>query len=110
MINTIDDLLRLAAEAGCSEPEKCREVLQRASFAQRSPVAELLDSQLVREADFLKNLAAELDIPWREESEVAPIEHVREKFPARLALGQLVIPESAIEGGEMRLLTFDPFD
>ncbi|MFZ9965091.1 MAG: GspE/PulE family protein [Terrimicrobiaceae bacterium] len=110
MINTIDDLLRLATEAGCAEPEKCREVLQRASFAQRSPVAALLDSQLVREPDFLKNLAAELDIPWREESEVTPIEHVREKFPARLALGQLVIPESAIEGGEMRLLTFDPFD
>ena len=110
MINTIDDLLRLATENGCSEPEKCREVLQRASFAQRSPVAALLDSQLVREPDFLKNLAAELDIPWREESEVTPIEHVREKFPARLALGQLVIPESAIEGGEMRLLTFDPLD
>ena len=110
MINTIDDLLRLAAEAGCAEPEKCREVLKRASFAQRSPVAALLDSQLVREPDFLKNLAAELDIPWREESEVTPIEQVREKFPARLALGQLVIPESAIEGGEMRLLTFDPLD
>ena len=110
MINTIDDLLRLATENGCSEPEKCREVLQRASFAQRSPVAALLDSQLVREPDFLKNLAAELDIPWREESEVTPIEQVREKFPARLALGQLVIPESAIEGGEMRLLTFDPLD
>jgi type II secretory ATPase GspE/PulE/Tfp pilus assembly ATPase PilB-like protein len=110
MINTIDDLLRLATENGCSEPEKCREVLQRASFAQRSPVAALLDSKLVREPDFLKNLAAELDIPWREESEVTPIEHVRKKFPARLALGQLVIPESAIEGGEMRLLTFDPLD
>ena len=110
MINTIDDLLRLATENGCSEPEKCREVLQRASFAQRSPVAALLDSQLVREVDFLKSLAAELDIPWREESEVTPIEQVREKFPARLALGQLVIPESAIEGGEMRLLTFDPLD
>ena len=110
MINTIDDLQRLAADAGCAEPEKCREVLQRASFAQRSPVAALLDSQLVREVDFLKNLAAELDIPWREETEVTPIENVREKFPARLALGQLVIPESAIEGGEMRLLTFDPLD
>ncbi|MEN9468434.1 MAG: hypothetical protein RL630_167 [Verrucomicrobiota bacterium] len=110
MINTIDDLLRLATENGCSEPEKCREVLQRASFAQRSPIAALLDSQLVREVDFLKNLAAELDIPWREESEVTPIEQVRDKFPARLALGQLVIPESAIEGGEMRLLTFDPLD
>lgn len=110
MINTTEDLLRLAGEAGCSEMEKCHEVLQRASFAQRSPVAALLDSQLVREVDFLKSLAAQLDIPWREENEVRPIENVREKFPARLALGQIVVPESAIEGGEMRLLTFDPFD
>ena len=110
MNNMTDDLLRLAGEAGCSEMEKCREVLQRASFAQRSPVAALLDSQLVREVDFLKSLAARLDIPWREESEVHPIENVREKFPARLALGQIVVPESAVEGGEMRLLTFDPFD
>ena len=110
MNNMTEDLLRLAGEAGCSETEKCREVLQRASFAQRSPVAALLDSQLVREVDFLKSLAAQLDIPWRDESEVRPIENVREKFPARLALGQIVIPESAIEGGEMRLLTFDPFD
>ncbi len=110
MNNMTDDLLRLAGEAGCSEMEKCREVLQRASFAQRSPVAALLDSLLVREVDFLKSLAARLDIPWREESEVHPIENVREKFPARLALGQIVLPESVVEGGEMRLLTFDPFD
>jgi general secretion pathway protein E len=110
MINMTEDLLQLAREAGCTETEKCREILQRACFAQRSPVAALLDSELVREVDFLKSLAALLDIPWREESEVAPIEHVREKFPARLALGQRVLPEAAIENGEMRLLTFDPFD
>ena len=110
MVNLIEDLTGLAKEAGCVEVEKCRETLQRAAFAQRSLVAALLDSQLVREPDFLKSLAASLDLPWREESDVQIIENVREKFPARLALGQTVLPEAVVEGGEMRLLTFDPFD
>lgn len=110
MINLIEDLTSLAAEAGCVESEKCREILRRAAFSQRSPVAALLDSELVREPEFLKSLAAALDLPWREENEVQPIENVRDRFPARLALGQTVLPESAVEGGELRLLTFDPFD
>jgi general secretion pathway protein E/type IV pilus assembly protein PilB len=110
MINTTDDLLRLAELAGLNEPEKCRDVLDRAAFAQRSPIAALLDSKLVQELPLLKALASELGIPWREEEDVAPIENVREKFPARLALGQIVLPEAAIPGGELSLLTFDPFD
>jgi general secretion pathway protein E len=110
MINTTDDLLRLAELAGSNEPEKCRDILDRAAFAQRSPIAALLDSKLVQELPFLKALAAELGIPWRDEEDVAPIENVREKFPARLALGQIVLPEAAVPGGELSLLTFDPFD
>jgi len=110
MINTTDDLLRLAELAGSNEPEKCRDVLDRAAFAQRSPIAALLDSKLVQELPFLKALAAELGIPWRNEEDVAPIENVREKFPARIALGQIVLPEAAVPGGELSLLTFDPFD
>jgi general secretion pathway protein E/type IV pilus assembly protein PilB len=87
MINTIDDLLRVAEQTGCNEPEKCREVLDQASFAQRSPIAALLDSKLVQELPFLQAIASELEIPWREEADVSPIENVRDKFPARLALG-----------------------
>jgi len=110
MVNLIEDLTAIAKETGCSEPEKCRETLRRAAFAQRSLVAALLDADLVREPDFLQALAGELGLPWREESDVQTIENIREKFPPRLALGQTVLPESAVEGGELRLLTFDPFD
>jgi len=110
MVNLIEDLTDLARGAGCSEAEKCRETLKRAAFAQRSLVGALLDAQLVREPEFLKALAESLELPWREENEVQTIENVREKFPARLALGQTVLPEAAVEGGELRLLTFDPFD
>jgi type II secretory ATPase GspE/PulE/Tfp pilus assembly ATPase PilB-like protein len=110
MVNLIEDLTAIAKETGCNEPEKCRDVLRRAAFAQRSLVGALLDAQLVREPDFLRALAASLDLPWCEESDIRTIENVREKFPPRLALGQTVLPESAVEGGELRLLTFDPFD
>lgn len=110
MVNLIEDLVGLAGETGCTEKEKCRDVLQRAAFAQRSLVGALLDSQLVNEPEFLQALANSLDLAWRDENEIQPIENVREKFPARLALGQMVIPEAAVEGGELRLLTFDPFD
>ena len=106
----IDLILRVVAKVGGHEIDKCREILQKAAFAQRSLVAALLDSQLVNELEFLEALAAELDIPWRDESEMAPIEHVREKFPARLALGQIVFPEAILDGGELRLMAFDPFD
>ncbi len=110
MINLVEDLVEIAKRSGCVEAEKCREVLRRAASAQRSLVAALLDAQLVREPEFLHAMADSLELPWREENEVQPIENIREKFPARLALGQTVVPEAAVDGGEMRLLTFDPFD
>ena len=110
MINLIEDLVDIAGKSGCVETEKCREVLRRAAYAQRSLIAAVLDAQLVREPEFLQAMAASLDLPWREENEIRPIENIRDKFPARLALGQTVVPEAAIDGGELRLLTFDPFD
>jgi len=110
MINLVEDLLEIAGRTGCSQTEKCREALQRAATGQRSLVAALLDGDFAREADFLQALATELDLGWRDEADVKPIDEVREKFPARLALGLAVIPEAATPGGELRLLTFDPFD
>jgi type II secretory ATPase GspE/PulE/Tfp pilus assembly ATPase PilB-like protein len=106
----IEILERMAAQVGCQDMDKCREVLQKAALAQRSQVGALLDAQLVGEPEFLKALSEALDLPWRDESDLAVIEHVREKFPARLALGQMVFPETMEDGGELRLLTFDPFD
>lgn len=110
MVNLVEDLVDLARSTGCTEIEKCRDLLARACAAQRSPVVALLDSGLVREPDFLKALAGATGLPWREEGEVKPIDHLREKFPARLALGLTVLPEASVEGGELRILTFDPFD
>ncbi len=110
MVNLVEDLVEVARSVGCTETERCRELLQRAAASQRSLIGALLDGEMVREPDFLKAVSETFDLPWREEADVTPIENVREKFPARLALGLTVVPEAATEGGELRLLTFDPFE
>jgi len=106
----IDDLLQLAILNGCVDKEACDALLRSAALEQRSLVAAILDAKIVREPEFLHALADRLQLPWSEEEAVATIEHVRDKFPARLALGQIVIPEAMVDGGELRVFAFDPFD
>ncbi|MDX2080801.1 MAG: GspE/PulE family protein [Terrimicrobiaceae bacterium] len=110
MVNLVEDLVEIARTTGCPDSERCREFLLKAANSQRSLVSSLLDGEMVREPEFLEELAQKLDLPWRAESDVQTIENVREKFPARLALGLTMVPEAATDGGELRLLTFDPFD
>jgi type II secretory ATPase GspE/PulE/Tfp pilus assembly ATPase PilB-like protein len=88
-----------------------REALVRSSFSQQSPVAAVISTGTMPENDFLKELAALLCLEWRDEEDVAPMENIRSAFPARLALGFQILPESMeSETGEMRLLIWDPFD
>jgi type II secretory ATPase GspE/PulE/Tfp pilus assembly ATPase PilB-like protein len=110
MTNTTDELVALAMAAGYPDTATCESLVREAAFAQRSPVAAILDSKQVSEPEFLRALAQHLGLPWREEADVAAIEGVRDRFPARLALGQMVLPERADDGGELHLLTADPLD
>jgi type II secretory ATPase GspE/PulE/Tfp pilus assembly ATPase PilB-like protein len=88
-----------------------REALVRSSFSQQSPVAAVISTGMVPENDFLKELATLLSLEWRDEEDVAPMENIRSAFPARLALGFQILPESMeSQTGEMRLLIWDPFD
>lgn len=106
-------LLSLAQRVGCHELSTLEEALHRAAFAQRSLVGALLDTGIVPEREFLYELAQTLHLEWREENEVTPSSHARERFPARLALGFNVIPEEQDPSRperELTLLTFDPFD
>ena len=105
-------LLSAASKAGCQDPDALREVLVRAAFSQQSPVGAVLSTESVPEMDFLRELALELGMEWREESEVAPLENVRALFPARLALGFQMLPENPGDGrgNEMAVLIWDPFD
>ena len=103
-------MLDLAARAGCSDAEKCRALLKAAAFAQKSPVAAILDANIVDEAVFLRSLADEVRLPWVEESMVVVPEDAGARFPARFALGCLVLPASLPESGELEVFVFDPFD
>ena len=106
----IELMLDLAARAGCSDAEKCRAVLKAAAFAQKSPVAAILDANIVDEVILLRSLADEVRLPWAEESMVVVPEDAGARFPARLALGCLVLPASLPESGELEVFVFDPFD
>jgi general secretion pathway protein E/type IV pilus assembly protein PilB len=92
-----------------------KEALSRASFSQQSMVGAVIATGAVPENDFLRELAGELFLEWREEDAVEPLENVRTAFPARLALGFQILPEEAPEESqanaeELRLLVWDPFD
>ena len=109
----VDQLLSIAKKAGCSDSDALKEALQRAAFSQCSLIGAALDSGTVAERDFLYEVAQELGLEWREEGDITPSSQVRDKFPARLALGFNVILEEsnpALSENELTLLTFDPFD
>jgi general secretion pathway protein E/type IV pilus assembly protein PilB len=134
-ISGLTELLLSAAEkAGCTDLEAVGKGIGRASFSQQSQVGAVISSGTVPEHDFLKTLADLLAMEWREESQVVPLENVRQTFPARLALGFQILPEKHEEYGneplhrrtadmvldrdgksvpsdeELRLLIWDPFD
>jgi len=118
-------LLSAAVSAGCTDLDVVRAALARAAFSQQSQVAALIDTGTVPENEFMKALASELAMDWREEDEVSPAENIRLSFPARLALAFQILPEEPVEKGnedesvaeksksssdELNLLIWDPFD
>jgi len=88
-----DLLLSIAERVGCSDLSEVKAALGRASFSQQSQVAAVISSGTVPENDFLRALADDLGIEWRDEEHVKPAENVRTTFPARLALGFQILPE-----------------
>jgi type II secretory ATPase GspE/PulE/Tfp pilus assembly ATPase PilB-like protein len=108
-------LLSAAFKSGSQEITTLEENLVRATFSQQSLVGAVLDTGLVAENDFLKELASLLSMEWREEQDLTPQENIRTSFPARLALGFQILPEAPPENEnpqpeELRLLIWDPFD
>ena len=109
----VDQLYLLAEKVGCAEGQRVKEALEQAAFSQCSLIGAVLDTGLVVERDFLFEVALFLGMEWREEGELSPSPHVRDRFPARLALGFNVICDAddlVMAEKELTLLTFDPFD
>jgi len=105
-------LLTAAEKSGYHDPSVLREALERASFSQQSQVAAILATGLVAENEFLRELSLILRMEWREETDVAPAENVSALFPARLALGFQILPETRDDDAknQLSLMIWDPFD
>jgi type II secretory ATPase GspE/PulE/Tfp pilus assembly ATPase PilB-like protein len=109
----VHQLLLIGEKVGCTERESLQKALEQAAFSQCSLIGAVLDTGLVAERDFLFEVAQFFGMEWREEGELSPSPHVRDRFPARLALGFNVICDQedlVASEKELRLFTFDPFD
>jgi len=112
-------LLAPARACGCEDLDTLSEVLQNAVTQQKSPIDDILDSGLVDEEAYLRQLAYEAGMDWVEESiEFEEVEPLRKACGPRVALAHRLLPVEIIshsdEGNQMPevlvLLTYDPFN
>jgi len=102
-------LTQCAAQAGCSQPEQCRQALQEATERRTSLVDAVLDSGLVDEDLFYPALGQALDLPFTADENFEAAENLHNRFPAKLALRHRLYP-AQLSGPDLTLLTYDPFN
>lgn len=115
MINLI---LEAAKEAGVDDLAAFESVLKDALARQRSPIEDLLDSNLMDEEKFLCALAKRTSFPWLNPlPPIKDITHLRAACGPRTALRHRLLPvsiegEEEEGGGGKRLLlaTYDPLN
>jgi len=107
-------LIEPAVRTGCEDLPALKEVLEGAVQRQRSPIDDLLDSGVVDEERYLKELAHDLGMDW-----LQSIPHPELPLPLREACGPQVALRHRLlpvaitgEPGAQRLTlaTFDPFN
>jgi general secretion pathway protein E len=107
---SLTDLLATAAqEAGCTQPQLCRQALEEAAARRGSLIEAVLDANVVDEDEFLKSLSVKLKLPFVADGELEAAENLHNRFPAKLALRHRVYP-SHLSGADLTLLTYDPFN
>jgi general secretion pathway protein E len=107
-------LIEPARRSGCEDLPALTEVLKGAALRQRSAIDDVLDSDVVDEERYLRELAADVGMEWLD---MIPIPEVplplREACGPRIALRHRLLPV-AIEGEgdhkRLKLATFDPFN
>lgn len=77
--------------------------------AQISPIRAILESALVNEIDFLRELARHFNIAWYEPN-TSSLPSTELSLPARLALRYHLIPVGMEQEGALQLASYDPFD
>ncbi len=102
-------LQQLAVRTRVADETAVTQAVEASLRQQGSPIAPLLEKQLVNETDFLRGVAAQFRLPWWDGALPPMDETLRRQFPARLALRHQVYPVRLNEHG-LFVLTYDPFD
>ncbi len=107
-------LIDPAIRTGCDDLPALRELLSAAVQRQRSPIDDVLDSGVVDEERYMRELAHDLGIEWLDSiPQPDPPLPLREACGPRVALRHRLLPV-AITGEEehrrLKLATFDPFN
>jgi len=107
---SLTDLLANAAvEAGCTQPQQCRQALEDAAARRSSLIEAMLDANVVDEDLFFQSLGRALNLNFVQDEELEAAENLHNRFPAKLALRHRVYP-SHLSGADLTLLTYDPFN
>lgn len=102
-------LKNLAIASRLGDESLIAETVDASLTQQTSPIGALLEKQLVKEHDFLKQVSTHFNLPWWD-AVLPPLDDkLRVKFPARLALRHQVYPVRLNEN-DLHLLTYDPFN
>ena len=107
-------LIEPARRTGCDDLPALTEVLRAAALRQRSPLDDVLDSNMVDEERYMRELALDLGIDWLDS--IPPPEvplPLREACGPRLALRHRLLPVEITGEGDhkrLKLCTFDPFN
>jgi len=107
-------LIKPARETGCSDLPALEELVEEAALRQASPLDDVLDSALVDEEPYMRQLAEELGMEWL--AEIPDFESplpLRAECGPQIALKHRVLPIAIEgEGDHARLLmaTYDPLN
>ncbi|MBN8457688.1 MAG: type II/IV secretion system protein [Verrucomicrobia bacterium] len=107
-------LIEPARRIGCDDLSALTEVVKGAVQRQRSPIDDVLDTGLVNEEQYLRELAQALNMEWLASIPMPEVPlPLREACGPRIALRHRLLPVS-IEGEgterRLKLATFDPFN
>ena len=92
--------IKSARESGAEDLEACEKVVADAAGHQRSVIEELLNTELVHEDTFLRNLSEELAMEWKKEVVPKGKRHLKRVCGAQLALKYRLMPLWFGEGEE----------
>ncbi len=107
-------LLDPARRTGCEDIETLKEAIETAARLQRSPIDDILDSGVVEEEPYMRELAAGFRMEWLDGIPVpdAPLP-LREACGPRTALRHRLLPVELIGEDDhkvLRLATYDPLN